>query len=134
DPELEQLRAERRSVFDLTLREIERLQTRLGAEDRIKVDAHMTAVRTIEERLSASLADGGAVMEGGSCSVPPEPGSINILDDATMEETVQLQMDLAAAALACDQTRIITIQWNYAESEHLFPWLGINGAHHDISH
>ncbi len=135
DPALEQLRAERRSVFDLTLREIERLQGRLGAEDRLKLDAHLTAVRTIEERLSASLASGGkGVVEGGGCAVPPAPPSMDLLDDATMEATGQLQMDLAAAALACDQTRIITIQWNYAESEHFFPWLGINASHHDISH
>ncbi len=134
DPVMEQLRAERRSVFDLTLREIQRLQNRLGAEDRVKLDAHLSAVRTIEERLSVSLADGGGLMTGGNCTVPPEPGAIDLIDDMTMEETGHLQMDLAAAALACDQTRIITIQWNYAESEHQFPWLNINGAHHDISH
>jgi hypothetical protein len=46
----------------------------------------------------------------------------------------QLQMDLAAAALACDQTRIITLQWSYAESEHLFQFLGHSGNHHVISH
>jgi hypothetical protein len=43
-------------------------------------------------------------------------------------------MDLAAAALACDQTRILTLQWSYAESEHLFQFLGFTGNHHVISH
>jgi hypothetical protein len=48
-------------------------------------------------------------------------------------------MDLAAAALACDQTRILTFQWSYSESEHLFQFLklngtGISGNHHAISH
>jgi hypothetical protein len=47
----------------------------------------------------------------------------------------QLQMDLAAAALACDQTRILTFQWSYSESEHLFQFLNnIQGNHHAISH
>jgi hypothetical protein len=46
----------------------------------------------------------------------------------------QLQMDLAAAALACDQTRILTFQWSYSESEHLFQFLNISGNHHAISH
>ena len=34
-------------------------------------------------------------------------------------------MDLAVAALACDQTRILTFQWSYSESEHLFSFLNI---------
>ena len=43
-------------------------------------------------------------------------------------------MDLAVAALACDQTRILTFQWSYSESEHLFQFLNITGNHHAISH
>ena len=43
-------------------------------------------------------------------------------------------MDLAVAALACDQTRILTFQWSYSESEHLFAFLNITGNHHAISH
>ena len=46
----------------------------------------------------------------------------------------QLQMDMAVAALACNQTRILTFQWSYSESEHLFAFLGISGSHHVISH
>lgn len=43
-------------------------------------------------------------------------------------------MDLAAAALACDQTRILTFQWSYSESEHLFQFLNVTGSHHAILH
>jgi hypothetical protein len=132
DPVLEQLRAERRSVFDLSLREIDRLKLRLGADDKEKLDAHMTAIRDIEERLSAITPS--APVEGGNCSVPEGTWDVDIDADATLELTGQLQMDLAAAALACDQTRIITLQWNYAESEHYFPFLDLSRNHHTISH
>lgn len=132
DPIMNQLRAERRSVFDLTLREIERLRGRLGVEDRLKLDAHMASVRDIEERLAAvGDATGGDV---SGCDVPQGNMEVDLLDDATQQETGRLQMDLAAAALACDQTRIITLQWNYAESEHLFPFLSLSRNHHVISH
>ncbi len=124
DPALEQLRAERRSVFDLSLREIDRLKLRLGADDNAKLDAHMTAIRDIEERLSG-LTPGGAV-EGGNCAVPEGNWDVDVDKDETLELTGQLMMDLAAAALACDQTRIITLQWNYAESEHYFPFLDLS--------
>ncbi|HMJ55083.1 MAG TPA: DUF1552 domain-containing protein [Polyangiaceae bacterium] len=46
----------------------------------------------------------------------------------------KLQMDIAAAALACDLTRVLTLQWTYAESTQTFPVLGINEAHHVMSH
>jgi len=133
DEVVSQLHAERRSVFDLTTREIERLQGRLGQEDRVKLDSHLSAIRDIETRLTATQMAGEAAV-GGTCALPSQPPDLDLLDDSTLEETGQLMMDLAAAAMACDATRIITLQWNYAESEHLFPFLGLSGNHHDISH
>lgn len=130
DPELDQLRAERKSVFDLTKGQISSLRGRLGAQDRIKLDAHMASIEAIESRLSG-MSQGGGIDD---CNVPQGSMEVDLLDDANLEVTGQLQMDLAVAALACDQTRIITIQWNYAESEHQFPFLGLSGNHHDISH
>jgi Protein of unknown function (DUF1552) len=130
DPALNQLLAERKSVFDLTKREITRLQGRLGAEDKIKLEAHMAAIRDIEVRLSTGQAQG--TLDG--CAVPMENWDVNLLDDGTLPETARLQIDLAAAALACDQTRIITLQWNYSESEHMFPFLDLSRNHHIISH
>jgi len=133
DPALDQLKAERRSVFDLTLREIERLHGRLGVEDRLKLEAHMASVRDIEDRLSA-LTPAEGETDVSTCDVPTGDRNVDLLSDSTLEQTGRLQMDLAAAALACDQTRIITLQWNYAESEHLFPFLNLSRNHHAISH
>lgn len=130
DPSLEQLRRERRSVFDLSTRELERLQARLGSDDRVKLQAHLESVRDIEQRLTAAQTAGAAA---GSCSAP-EMTAVDLADDASLPDTGKLQMDLAAAALACDQTRIITLQWTYAESEHLFPFLNLQRNHHAISH
>jgi len=135
DPTMDELRAQRGSVFDLTKREIARLQKRLGAEDRVKLEAHLDSIVTIEERLS-SLSSAGSATGGGTedCAAPERDWAVDTIDDNTLELTGQLQMDLAAAALACDQTRILTLQWNFAESEHLFPFLGLSRNHHTISH
>lgn len=132
DPNFDKLRAQRKSVFDLTKSEITRLQGRLGADDRIKLEAQLSAIRDIEERLTAQSNGGGG--SGSTCEALPGNFNVDITDDATLEETGKLHMDLATAALACDQTRIITMQWNYAESEHLFPFLGLSRNHHAISH
>jgi hypothetical protein len=131
------LGTERKGVYDITKREIARLQGNLGTDDRLKLQAYMNSIEEIEERLTALTGAGSAGSSGdpGSCAAP-DLGELTVdtLDDSTLGRTGQLQMDLAAAALACDQTRIITLQWNYAESEHLFPFLNLSRNHHIISH
>jgi hypothetical protein len=89
-------------------------------------------MRDVELRLAAT-GTGGTGPGTGSCSAPTvQPVDLNV-DDQYLQAG-KLQMDLAAAALACDQTRIITFQWSYSESEHLFQFLQISGNHHGISH
>ena len=131
DPALERLWAQRKSVFDLTGAETERLMQLVGAEDRTKLDAHLTAMRDVEQRLVGM--SGGGTGSGTACSAQA-PGEVDLGADDEYLQTGRLQMDLAAAALACDQTRIVTLQWSYAESEHLFQFLDISGNHHAISH
>jgi hypothetical protein len=121
-------------VFDLTLRELERLHGRLGIEDRLKLEAHIASVRDIEDRLSSAADAGNPDGTFAGCVAPTGDRDVNLLDDSTLQETGHLQMDLAVAALACDQTRILSLQWNYAESEHLFPFLELSRNHHMISH
>lgn len=132
DPALERLWAQRKSVFDLTNAETERIKNLVGSEDRVKLDAHLTAMRDVERRLVGTPGGGGGG-SGVTCS-PPTLAEVDLGVDDQYLEAGRLQMDLAAAALACDQTRILTFQWSYAESEHLFQFLGFSGNHHAISH
>jgi hypothetical protein len=131
DPALERLWAQRKSVFDLTNAETNRVKQLVGAEDRVKLEAHLTAMRDVEQRLVGT--PGGGPAPGATCT-PPTLAEVDIGVDDQYAEAGKLQMDLAAAALACDQTRILTLQWSYAESEHLFQFLGHSGNHHVISH
>lgn len=133
DPALERLRAQRKSVFDLTSAETNRIRGLVGAEDRIKLDAHVAAMRDIEQRLIGATGPGGGNTTDTTCS-PPTLQEVDLRNDDEYARAGQLQMDLAAAALACDQTRILTLQWSYSESEHLFQFLNLNGNHHAISH
>lgn len=136
DPALERLWAQRKSVLDLTTAEMTRIAPILGREDHAKLDAHLTALRDVEQRLvgkAGSTGDGGGVMVPSTCT-PPTMTNVDLKVDSQYADAGKLQMDLAAAALACDQTRILTLQWSYSESEHLFPFLGYSGNHHVISH
>jgi hypothetical protein len=131
DAAFERLRTQRKSVFDLSKAETERLMGLIGREDRDKLDAHITAMRDVEDRLLAMPAPGDPT--GGDCT-PPTMREVDLAVDEEYATAGDLQMDLVAAALACDQTRIVTFQWSYAESEHLFQFLSVSGNHHGISH
>jgi len=120
------LASERQSIFDLNKNELRRLMNLVGAEDRQKLDAHLTSMEEVQRRLTQTQ---GAI----GCTAPQVKG-VNLNNDNEYLDAGRLQMDLAAAALACDQTRYMTLQWSYAESEHLFQFLNIDGNHHNISH
>ncbi len=131
DPALERLWAQRKSVFDLTNAETTRLLGIVGAEDKEKLQAHLDSMREIEDRMIGLTGAGPTTTEG--CAAPTMQ-DVDLAVDNQYVECGRLQMDLAAAALACDQTRILTLQWSYSESEHLFQFLDITGNHHAISH
>jgi len=138
DPALERLWAQRKSVFDLSNGETQRLMGLLGAEDKQKLDAHLTAMRDVEQRLVGTPGTSGDPTSSAGCTTPSLTDADLTVDDQ-YRQAGQSQMDLAAAALACDQTRILTFQWSYSESEHLFQFLkannaAISGNHHAISH
>ena len=131
DAALQRLWAQRKSVFDLTTTETTRLMGIVSATDRAKLQAYQDSMRDVETRLT-SMQSGN--MPSTTCT-PPTLVDVDLAVDDQYAQAGQLQMDLAAAALACDQTRIMTFQWSYSESEHLFQFLNdIQGNHHAISH
>jgi hypothetical protein len=132
DPALERLWTQRKSVFDLSNAETTRLKGLVGAEDRVKLEAHIASMREVEQRL-VKMPGSSSNPGTGDC-MPPTMQEVDLTADDEYLAAGELQMDLAAAALACDQTRIITVQWSYSESEHLFQFLNLTGNHHGISH
>jgi hypothetical protein len=126
----DRLRARRKTVLDLVGEEITTVRRRVGTEDRLKLDAHLTSVQDIARRLATPVPGGG----NAACVGPTVGARMDVAAPANMPAIGKLQMDIAASALACDLTRIVTLQWTYAESNQTFPWLGINEFHHVMSH
>jgi hypothetical protein len=123
--------AQRKSVFDLNNAETTRIRGLVGAKDKMKIDAHLTAMRDVETRL---VKMPGTTNPGNTCASKPALTDVDLKNDDLYLKAGQLQMDMAVAALACDLTRILTFQWSYSESEHLFSFLNTSGNHHAISH
>lgn len=126
---LARLRAERKSVLDAVSDSYSSLSAKLGSDDKQKIDAHFTTIRDLEARLTVP---GGAV--GDSCSKPSDPGQLDYMANDNFPAVGKLQMDLMVMALACDLTRVGTIQWENSVGNVQFSWLGLTRGHHDMSH
>ena len=125
---LEAERQRQKSILDAVGAEYTRVAARLGSADKQRLDAHLEAVRDIEDRLTRV-----GMTSGGAC-VDPVVSPVEKYDNDAYPAVGALQMDLLAMALACDLTRVASLQWSRSVSQTRFTWLGIQEAHHDLSH
>jgi hypothetical protein len=132
DPALERLRKNRQTVLGLVGEELKAARQQLGRDDRAKLDQHLASIEDIERRLLP--APGAAPGSATSCAEPALGAPIDLTAAANLPTIGRLQVDIAAAALACDLTRIATVQWTHAESDQTYPFLNVSGAHHTLSH
>jgi hypothetical protein len=129
DPaELARMRAHRLSVLDRAAGRFQRLSARLGVADRQKLEAHLSSIREIESRLAVVPAPRPA------CQVPSQDVSVDVTSNDSFPHIGKLQMDLLVMSLACDLTRVASLQWSRAASTVRFTWLHIDALHHDLSH
>jgi len=125
---LARLRRRRKSILDGVGAQFTRLSARVGSADRQRVDAHLTAVQEIEKRLTTDL-----VVNNPACKNPTVSAVSATANDA-FPMAGALQMDLLTMALACDITRVASLQWSRSVSQTRFTWLNITQGHHDLSH
>ncbi|MGK3982193.1 DUF1552 domain-containing protein [Sorangium sp. So ce136] len=129
DPaDLERRRALRRRVLGSVMEDYGSLSRQLGGEDRQKLEHHLEAVSEIEKRLDAPG------LLGGACAVPELGERLDVYANDNFPAIGRLQMDLLAMALACDLTRIASIQWSATQAGKVFTWLGQSDTHHALSH
>lgn len=109
----------KKSVLDLVLEDRQRLEAKLGGEDRARLSLHFDEIRGMEQRLSSQLqpADAGTTMmppPAMGCTAPPKPmadPAINSLNFGGWSNETwrgEVQADLIAHAIACDLTRVVS--------------------------
>ncbi len=105
------LLAEDRSVLDFAVNEYKQLTARLPAGDRARLDEHATMLRGLEQRLG--MATGGGAM----CKKPAAGMPFSDTQSYRSFRAIgDLQIDMLAAAFACDLTRVATLQFSTGES------------------
>lgn len=131
DPELtKKLTEMKTSVLDSVLADLNGLQQRVGARDKARLEQHAENIRAIEKRLSGTGTNLSA-----QCTMPTKPGPLATNPDGEpFEERVAAMSSVLALALACDLTRVFSIQFTGSASNPVFHPIGITGGNHDITH
>lgn len=94
------LRRVRASILDQVKQDAARLRTRLGMNDQRRLDAHLDGVRALEQRINAMPPPPAT-----ACRLPAAP-----MPTASVTDRARIMGELAAMALACDLTRVVTLQ------------------------
>jgi hypothetical protein len=117
----------RLAALDAVSEDAKALQMRVGAADRMRLEAHLESVAQIRSQIAA-LAP--------VCTMPPQPGETN--SDIDGNEPIiavnNVMSDLLALAFSCDITRIASVQFTGSVGFTVFSDLGQNMGHHDMTH
>lgn len=97
DGALARVKAQKKSVIDLVKADLDRICRKVGAQEKIKCEAHLDSIRAMEMNLANIAAP-------TTCSKPARPASGDELS-----QKMAAQFDMIAAAFACDQTRVISL-------------------------
>jgi hypothetical protein len=118
----------RQSMLDVLNAELTSLSDSLGAEERVKLDAHAQSLRQLEERILKQIEARNSPPEVAvQCTTPSDPGGGS---DALANSV--LHMDLAINAFACDLTRVAAVQFGHHSSTQVdIPEVGAAGDWHN---
>jgi hypothetical protein len=154
-PAQSQLNRGRLSILDHSAARLNKLRQTVGAADRAKIDAHLAAVASLQQRFSVPTTPPPPPPTGGGCA-PREPalsinvptGDCGVNDNAAKAceldkyyaDLGKAHMDILVQALACDLTRVASLQWGAAGRGSYFSVMGADALpgggenEHLISH
>ena len=115
------------SILDTVREQAKRLQPKLGARDREKMDEYFTSVRALEQHMTTA--------EEWSKKPKPQVGVKplqNNMNSADLIGKARLMFELSHLALQTDSTRLITMILLGTSS--VPPIQGVSMGHHDLSH
>jgi len=116
------------SIVDDVREDLARVSKNLGAEDRARLEEHLTLVREMEAELSR--ADDQAELAHPVPDIDPD---IELVNDNTPRIS-RMQIDLLVNAMANDMTRVGTLQFMRSVGMARMSWLGVKDGHHTLSH
>ena len=122
---LAQMREER-SILDFVNESIAGLQKKLSGPDRSLVSDYLDSLREIERRIQVAEQQHGQ----SPLELPERPVGV----PEGYEEHAKLMFDLIALAFRADVTRVFTFTLGKEQTNQPYPQIGVNEAHHAVSH
>jgi len=130
DPALAQRRLEQSSIIDLVKGDLNRLRPKVSSEEYPKIDAHLAGLNVIQQRIN-QMPPTPTV----GCSLPARPDpSDRFSNNSKFPAEVAAMLGMVPHLLACDVTRVMSVQLSYGFSNVTHTWLGHTDAHHTMSH
>lgn len=114
------------SLLDWVNEDISRLQKKLGAGDRNRVNQYLDTVREVERRIQKAEA------ETADSRLPDLDRPIGV--PAAYADHARLMFDLQVLALQGDVTRVISFQLARETSTRTYPEIGVSEPHHPLTH
>jgi hypothetical protein len=124
--------ARRGSILDLVADDAKRVNRKLGAEDRNKLDEYLTAVRQVEQR--TDRATSWLNVPKPQVSAAEAARLTRKLSMAEAGEYYRLFYDLMVMALRTDSSRVITCAIGSESQASGIPEIGISQTRHGLSH
>jgi len=125
-----QRKKEQTSILDLVTGDLNRLKTRVSSEEYPKIEAHLSGIRALEQRLDTVPP----VVTAG-CTVPDRPAAAGkYSNNANFPTETAAMLGLIPHLFACDLTRIASVQLSCGFSNVTHTWLNHDTAHHVMSH
>ena len=116
----------RASLLDSVREDINRLQQKLGPEDRTRVGQYLETVREVERRIEKAEA------QTADAPLPDLDRPVGV--PAAYADHARLMFDLQVLALQGDVTRVITFQLARETSNRTYPEIGVPDPHHPLTH
>jgi Protein of unknown function (DUF1552) len=119
---------EDRSILDSVNGAMARLQGRLGANDKRKVDQYFSSIREVELRLQRIEKQNAESPLAGTEMARP----LGVPEK--FEDHIHLMFDLQVLAFQGDITRVSTLMFGREMAVRSYPQIGVSDSHHSLSH
>jgi len=113
----------RRSILDVTREQTRQLESTLGVTDKRRMDQYLTAIREVEQRITAAEKD-------SLIPTVEKPAGIPF----AYSDYVKLMFDLQVIAFQSDITRVSTMMLGREGSVRTYPEIGVPDPHHPLTH
>lgn len=125
-PELDRIRLRRQSVLDFVRGDLTRFSSRLGGEDKVKIEAHLTSLRELELELLPAATN-------GKCEPPALGPKLDFSGKNNFQLHTKLMLDLVVLAFKCDIARVATVDPLNGQNNDPLSWIS-SRVHHKIAH